>query len=185
MSENSKTSNKVSFLQKISALSTSKMSAKFMLRYLEEKINKEKLQNNETTVKKYALTHDLYIKAKSFALLNKVFFILACIFSLLILVWPSTATLLDSFKGLTTTQFSIIQTSITGIAALSIAIYRHYKVRQLITETIMRLIVYREDFNNEFIDFVISEMSKIDQGYSFPVLEKECKIQNNKPIKGE
>lgn len=162
------------------AKTPNRTSARFLLDY-----SKELLKNNwgvsnaagtgtpandKTELKKFAMIYDLYIKARSYAILNKIFFCLGIILCLFVLIWPSLGfvfTEIDLFKN------AIIQTTITGMAALNITIYSHYKKRQLFTENLMRHVVFAEESIDQLVKTIINEMAKIDQGFSFSTLTKK------------
>jgi hypothetical protein len=65
---------------------------------------------------------------------------------------------------------AIVQTTVTGIAALTFTFYSQYKDKQTYTENLMRYAI----FSNEKIDIlsrkVTEEISKIDRGFSFSSL---------------
>lgn len=157
------------------AKNPNRTSARFLLDY-----SKELLKNNgevsNAALKKFAMTYDLYIKARSYAILNKIFFCLGIILCLFVLIWPSLGfvfTEIDLFKN------AIIQTTITGMAALNITIYSHYKKRQLFTENLMRHVVFAEESIDQLIKTIINEMAKIDQGFSFSTLTKKTSEAGN------
>ena len=94
----------------------------------------------------------------------------------LVLIWPSLGfvfTEIDLFKN------AVIQTTITGMAALNITIYSHYKKRQLFTENLMRHVVFTEESIDQLVKTIINEMSKIDQGFSFNTLTKKTSEAGN------
>jgi len=85
-----------------------------------------------------------------------------------VLLWPSLAIFSKDFgweKDFLNS--AIVQTTVTGIAALTYAIYSHYKKRQMYAENLMRFVIYSEDKLPSIKDRVIQEMEKLDSGFNF------------------
>jgi len=140
-------------------------SASLLIKYAEEKYYKTKENKN---IEKYLLTYDIFIKARSFYIINKIFFFLALMSGITVLLWPSLAIFAKDFgweKGFLNS--AIVQTTVTGIAALTYAIYNHYKKRQMYAENLMRFVIYSEDKLPDIKDRVVQEMESIDSGFSF------------------
>jgi hypothetical protein len=138
-----------------------KTSAKLLIQYAEESIQEESPQ-------KYLMLYDIFIKARSYYLLNKVFFIMALIFGLFVLIWPSLAIFAKDFEiKLNFLNSSIVQTTVTGIAVLTFTVYSHYKKRQKFAENLMRYIIFSNESLESLKDFMIQEMQKMDNGFSF------------------
>lgn len=117
---------------------------------------------------RYLLLHDLYIKARSFSIINKVAFWFALFGGIAVVVWPMAAELSVAFewdKNFFTS--AIVQTTITAFAGLAFAIYSHYKKRQLFVENLMRAVVYADDWDPALVERVIKEMERIDSGFGF------------------
>lgn len=113
---------------------------------------------------RYLMLYDLFIKARSYAILNKVFFWLALVAGISLLIWPAIAFRLDSLE----VGFSaIVQTSVTGLAALMFALYGHYKKRQVHAENLMRHVVFSAESQGELFEKILQEMARIDQGFGF------------------
>ena len=113
---------------------------------------------------RHLMLYDLFIKARSYAILNKVFFVLALISGIALLIWPALAFTLDSLQ----IGFSaIVQTSVTGFAALMFALYGHYKKRQAHAENLMRHLVFSADASEESFESILKELERIDQGFVF------------------
>ncbi|MBO9402266.1 hypothetical protein [Shimia sp. R9_3] len=111
------------------------------------------------------LSSDLYIKARSYALLNKFGFWVALILALLVVVWPALSTFASDLAFL---KSAIVQTSVTALAALSFALYAHYKKRQVAAENLMRLLVTAAPKEaDEVVARILSEIERMDQGFSF------------------
>ena len=62
---------------------------------------------------------------------------------------------------------AIVQTTVTGLAALTFAIYSHYKRRQMYVENLMRHVIYSDESGEELIDKILNEVQRIDAGFSF------------------
>lgn len=111
------------------------------------------------------LSSDLYIKARSYALLNKFGFWVALILALLVVVWPALSAFASDLAFL---KSAIVQTSVTALAALSFALYAHYKKRQVAAENLMRLLVTTEpETAKDVLPNILSEIERMDQGFSF------------------
>lgn len=118
--------------------------------------------------KKYLLMYDIYIKARSYALLNKIFFWFSVVFGLAVLLWPSLSiifkTKLSKWEWI---KSATVQTTVTGIAALMFTFYTQYKDKQTYAETLMRHVVYSEAPVSSLSIKVSEELSRIDRGFSF------------------
>ena len=108
-----------------------------------------------------------YIKQWSYAVLNKVFFWLALIATMAVLVWPVLLVTLQSLKGLELVTSAITQAMATGIAAFFIGLYLHYKSRQTSTEMLLRTIAFGDIPPDKLAQVVNDELSRIDQGVRF------------------
>ncbi|MBL4712476.1 MAG: hypothetical protein JKX75_08280 [Gammaproteobacteria bacterium] len=118
--------------------------------------------------KKYLLTYDIYIKARSYAILNKIFFCFSIVFGLLVLLWPSLSIIFKSkISGWEWVKSATVQTTVTGIAVLMFAFYSQYKEQQTYAETLMRHVVYSEETTRVLSKKVSEELSRIDRGFSF------------------
>ena len=131
------------------------------------------------------LSDDLYIKARSYAIINKLAFGLAIISSIMVLVWPSLAIVMQDF-GIEMEFFksAIVQTTVTGLAALTFAVYNHYKKCQMYVENLMRHIVYSEQFDQALIDKILKEIEKIDAGFTFSETTAQKNQVEQKPEGG-
>jgi hypothetical protein len=131
---------------------------------------------------RYLMLHDLYIKARSFSLINKVAFWFALLSGIAVLLWPMTAELSAAFQWNSNFfKSAIVQTTITAFAGLAFAIYSHYKKRQMFVENLMRFIVYAEDWEPVIAERVIKEMERIDSGFGFAeAIGKKEKAGKNK-----
>lgn len=118
--------------------------------------------------KKYLLAYDIYIKARSYALLNKVFFWLSVLFGLTVLLWPSLSIIFkNKLSSWEWVKSATVQTTITGIAALMFTFYAQYKDKQTYAETLMRHVIYSESGASILSVKVSEELARIDRGFSF------------------
>ena len=118
--------------------------------------------------RKLVLIYDLYVKARSYAILNKVFFWLSLISAVAVFLWPALGVLLkDRLGEREWYKSAIVQTTVTGIAALMFAFYSQYKDKQTYTENLMRYAVFSDKPLDELSQKVIEEIGKIDIGFSF------------------
>ncbi len=156
-------------------LNPNQTSASLLVRYA--RFVAEKAEDKERGEKKLLVVYDLYIKARSYAFWNKLFFILSIIASFSVLIWPSVGVIVEGFgkeKGFLAS--AIIQTTITGLAALMFTFYSQYKNKQTYMENLMRYAVFSEESVNVLSRKIIEEMVKIDKGFSFSeVLSKKEK----------
>lgn len=123
---------------------------------------------SEELRRRYLMVYDLYIKARSYAILNKLFFWLALLAGLMVLAWPSIAVISKDF-GIEKTflESAIVQTSVTGLAALMFAAYSHYKKRQTHAENLMRYVIFSNEPTTTIIEKILKEMERIDVGFVF------------------
>ncbi|MDN4500969.1 hypothetical protein QX776_00995 [Alteromonadaceae bacterium BrNp21-10] len=118
--------------------------------------------------KRYLMVYDLYIKARSFALINKIAFWLAIIAGILVLTWPALAVVSKDFgfeKDFL--KSAMVQTTVTALAAMLFALYSHYKKRQMHMENLMRLLIYSPENETSLLDTILKELEKMDSGFSF------------------
>lgn len=117
---------------------------------------------------RYLMLHDLYIKARSFGIINKVAFWLSLFSGIAVVVWPMTAELSAAFSWNNNFfKSAIVQTTVTAFAGLTFALYSHYKKRQMFVENLMRSIVYVDEWEPGMAERVIKEMERIDSGFGF------------------
>ena len=125
-------------------------------------------EQGEEARKRHLLVYDLYIKARSYAIINKVTFWLAVAFGIAVLVWPSVAIVTkDLGVEAQVLESAIVQTTVTGLAALTFAVYSHYKKRQMQMENLMRHAVYSDEPVAILVERTLQEMERIDAGFSF------------------
>jgi len=156
----------------ISILSPNQTSARLLMDYAKIRVCKANPSDSTgiTSVnddQKLILIYDLYVKARSYAILNKIFFWLSIISAFAVFIWPSLGVFLKNTLTQEWYKSAIVQTTITGIAALMFAFYSQYKDKQIYTENLMRYAVFSEQPINELAQKVIEEMGKIDNGFSF------------------
>ena len=124
---------------------------------------------------------DLYIKARSFAILNKIAFVWALGCAVLIALWPAVAVLAEGGPaGLRALSSAAVQTSVTALAALGYAVYAHYKKRQQVVENLMRRILAVEPRAME-LERVLAELERIDQGFAFPDPARRTQAPSARP----
>ncbi len=139
-----------------------------MLKYAEKSKQEATPENRAEVEKKYLLIYDIYIKARSYALLNKIFFWFSLAFGLAVLLWPSLSVI---FKTKITkwewVKSATVQTTVTGLAALMFAFYTQYKDKQTYAETLMRYATYSQAPVSELSIKISEELARIDRGFSF------------------
>ena len=118
--------------------------------------------------RRYLMLYDLYIKARSYAWVNKFAFWASVLSGAMVLIWPSLAIVCTDFDlELKFLESAIVQTTITGLAALTFAVYSHYKKRQMYMENLMRVVVYSDEPDDVVAEKVLFEMERIDSGFNF------------------
>ncbi|NOS76066.1 MAG: hypothetical protein HOP36_16330 [Methyloglobulus sp.] len=145
-------------------------SASMLIKFAQKRV--EKLNDSLDTGKLEAeeqrliILYDLYIKARSYAILNKVFFWISIISAIAVLLWPSLSVILqtNNYEWL---KSAVVQTTVTGIAALAFAFYSQYKDKQTYTENLMRFVLFSKEEASVVSEKVIEEIAKIDKGFSF------------------
>lgn len=124
----------------------------------------------EEGVRRYALAFDVYIKSRSYAIINKICFWLSVLSSITVVIWPALIVLFLDLRLFSNSQFvnaAVTQTGITALAALFIYLYRFYKARQMHTENLLRLIAFGRLSLDELVQRVIDEMDRVDKGFAF------------------
>lgn len=148
--------------------SANQISAKLLLEFAQ----KNWIDNNPAAAlaehRRYLMMHDLYIKARSYSLINKVAFWFALLLGIAVVVWPSFAVISQDFGWQKEfLKSAIVQTTVTAFAGLAFAIYAHYKKRQVYIENLMRSIVYAPAWDDSLLESVLKEMERIDSGFGF------------------
>ncbi len=144
-------------------------SASYLVKQSEFAIETAKGEEQKNlAVQKHMIVYDIYIKARSYAILNKVFFFLSVGFAIGVLLWPSITVVfdnkLDKWKWL---KSATVQTTVTGLAALCFAFYSQYKDKQVYAESLMRHVLYSTDSIQAISSKVSEELARIDRGFSF------------------
>ena len=143
-------------------------SASLLISYSKSVMKEAKPAEIVEAKKKYLLSYDIYIKARSYSILNKIFFWLSVVFGLLVLLWPSLSIIFKSkLSSWEWVKSATVQTTVTGIAALMFTFYSQYKDKQTYAETLMRYVVYSEETTSLLSKKVSEELSRIDKGFSF------------------
>ncbi len=160
----------------MSIFSANKSSARLLLDFAAAQWGPAAATNGGSLVtqKRYLLAFDLYIKARSYAILNKTAFWLALLAGFAVVIWPSLAILSKELFGVEKEllQSAIVQTTVTGLAALTFAIYSHYKKRQVSIENLMRQLIYTDlpetaEADDAIVAKVLLELERLDAGFSF------------------
>lgn len=164
----------------ISILSPNQTSARLLMDYAKVRVCQSEAGGGEQAStandeQKLVLVYDLYVKARSYAILNKIFFWLSVISAFAVFIWPSLGVILKNRLTEEWYKSAIVQTTITGIAALMFAFYSQYKDKQTYTENLMRYAVFSDKPVNELAQKVMEEIGKIDSGFSFSSVTDEKK----------
>ena len=143
-------------------------SASLLVNYAEKLMQQAEPESKIGAEKKYLLIYDIYIKARSYALLNKIFFWFSILFGLMVLLWPSFSIIFKTnVSKWEWVKSATVQTTVTGLAALMFAFYTQYKNKQTNAETLMRYATYSEKTVAELSIKVSEELARIDRGFSF------------------
>lgn len=147
-------------------------SGHFLISCLEAAASQDDASPEDLT--RYRLGFDVYIKQRSYAIINKVFFWLSLLSTLSILLWPLVVIFVLK-KYLTILDASVAQTMVTALAAFCIYTYRYYKQRQMAAENVLRQIVFSGEGIEQLTGMIIQELARIDQGFGFRIGSKEGK----------
>ena len=152
----------------VSIFTPNQTSARLLVDFASQKWGPDASDSTPESEKRFLIIYDLYIKARSYALINKTAFWLAILSGIMVLIWPSLAIVPKDF-GMEREflRSAIVQTTVTGLAALTFAIYSHYKRRQMYVENLMRHVIYSDESGEELIDKILNEVQRIDAGFSF------------------
>jgi hypothetical protein len=142
--------------------SANKTSGRYLIDLLESRANASDLDQ-----RKYDMGFDVFIKHRSYAIVNKMFFWFAVLLGIFTAIWPIILVLPWFHQGIATVGAAVIQTMITGSAAFSALIYQTYKKRQVATENLLRLITFSDMPVSRLARTVMDEMARIDQGFAF------------------
>jgi hypothetical protein len=156
-------------------LDPNQMSASLLIQYARVSASKAPARNKDQAEQRLVILYDLYIKARSYALLNKVFFWLSILSALAVLLWPSIAVIFkDKLGQKEWAKSAVVQTTVTGIAALAFAFYSQYKDKETYTENLMRYALFSKEDPSVLSGRVVEEIGKIDKGFSFSSLIKKA-----------
>jgi hypothetical protein len=148
--------------------SSNQTSASLLVLHSESQMRAASAEQKNYYEKKHLLVFDIYIKARSYAILNKVFFVLSLFFGFAVLIWPSISVIfnkkLENFEWI---KSATVQTTVTGLAALMFTFYSQYKDKQVYAESLMRYVVYSNASVEDLATKVSEELMKIDRGFSF------------------
>ncbi len=154
-------------------------SASLLVNYAKKLMLRAKPEQKQEAERKYLLIYDIYIKARSYALLNKVFFWLSIAFGLAVLLWPSLSIIFkNNLSKWEWVKSATVQTTVTGLAALMFAFYTQYKDKQTYAETLMRHATYSEISASELSIKVSEELARIDRGFSFNSIVGKKSVNN-------
>jgi len=155
-------------------LDPNQMSASLLIQYARVSASQASPKNKAQAEQRLVILYDLYIKARSYAMLDKIFFWLSIVSALAVLLWPSIAVIFkDKLGQKEWAKSAVVQTTVTGIAALAFAFYSQYKDKQTYTENLMRYALFSKEDPNVLSNKVIEELAKIDKGFSFSSLIKK------------
>jgi hypothetical protein len=155
-------------------LDPNQMSASLLIQYARLNASQATARNKLQAEQRLVILYDLYIKARSYAVLDKVFFWLSIVSALAVLLWPSIAVIFKDRLGQKEwAKSAVVQTTVTGIAALAFAFYSEYKDKQTYTENLMRYALFSKEDNAVLSNKVMEEIAKIDKGFSFSSLIKK------------
>ena len=150
---------------------TSQISARLLFAYsscLQKQGGGGDIANLDT---KHLLIADTFIKARSYAWINKIAFWTSIAFAVMLLLWPSINIVfkvkIDGKPAWEWLKSPTIQTTIAGVAALSFAFYAEYKDKQTLAETLMRRTLYSSEAPDILVKRVTDELARIDRGFSF------------------
>jgi len=155
-------------------LDPNQMSASLLIQYARVSASQASPKNKTQAEQRLVILYDLYIKARSYALLDKIFFWLSIVAALAVLLWPSLAVIFKEKLGNREwAKSAVVQTTVTGIAALAFAFYSEYKDKQTYTENLMRYALFSKDDPSVLSSKVVEEIAKIDKGFSFSAIIKK------------
>jgi hypothetical protein len=143
-------------------------SASLLMTYSDQAVTEASTEEKPEAMRKNLLMKDIYIKASSYAIINKVFFFLSIFSAIAVFLWPSLSIVFKSkWENREWLKSATVQTTITAIAALMFTFYSQYKDRQTNAESLMRYVVYSDKQASELSLKVSEELGRIDRGFSF------------------
>jgi hypothetical protein len=114
--------------------------------------------------RRYALGCDVFIKHRSFAILNRLLLATSLLSGACVALWPILVQFPPVKQQVELVGVAVVQTMITGFAAFNLYAYHHYKVRQVATENILRMIAFTTEPVDRLALMVRDEMTRLDQG---------------------
>lgn len=158
--------------------SANQISAKLLLDFAQKAWIDNNPDSDLADHQRYLMMHDLYIKARSYSIINKVAFWFSLFLGVAVVVWPSFAVISQDFGWQKEfLKSAIVQTTVTAFAGLAFAVYSHYKKRQVYIENLMRSIVYAPEWDGSILERVLKEMERIDSGFGFAQALAKTKIE--------
>jgi hypothetical protein len=143
-------------------------SASLLMKHSEQTVSEASSEEKPQAMKKNLLMRDIYIKARSYAILNKIFFFFSIISAIAVFLWPSLSIVFkNKWESREWLKSATVQTTVTAIAALMFTFYSQYKDKQTNAENLMRYVVYSEKTASELSLKVSEELAGIDRGFSF------------------
>ena len=118
----------------------------------------------------YQIVSDIEIKFRSYAMLNKIAWIVSIVTVLVLILIPAVNSYTGSVKWIKKSKSFLSPAqypAITLLAAFVFSMYGDYKVRQAATENLMRYAIYTEDSITDISTFVIERLTTIDSGFEF------------------
>ena len=113
---------------------------------------------------RYVLMCDLFIKARSYAWMNKLAFWASLLLAIAVITWPFLGFWFDTVK---TFQSTIALTTLSALFALSFAIYSTYRKRQTSVESLMRIVLFSEEASASLSTEIAKHLQAIDAGFDF------------------
>jgi hypothetical protein len=143
-------------------------SASLLMKHSEQAVSEAGAKEKPEALKKNLLMRDIYIKARSYAIINKAFFFLSIISAIAVFLWPSLSIVFKSkWESREWLKSATVQTTVTAIAALMFTFYSQYKDKQTNAENLMRYVIYSDKPASELSLKVSEELAGIDRGFSF------------------
>lgn len=114
-----------------------------------------------------AVMKDLYIKARSYAILNKAAFIPSLLLLITCVGWPVVEAMVGEAKGFPRSASSAVQALITGVTGMLIYVYMSYKKKQSEVEAAMRHVLFGEGRLTDRVRRAINVVAVLDTGLQF------------------
>ncbi|MFT4993323.1 MAG: hypothetical protein ACI965_000341 [Paraglaciecola sp.] len=151
-------------------------SASLLMKHSQQGVSEASAEEKPEALKKNLLMQDMYIKASSYAIINKVFFFLSIISAIAVFLWPALSIVFKhKWENSDWLKSATVQTTVTAIAALMFTFYSQYKDKQTHTENLMRYVIYAEQPASQLSLKVSEELAGIDRGFSFDSIVNKAK----------